>query len=134
MVGIDHFKRFNDLYGHAVGDQVIQVAARLLTSLLRQADILCRYGGEEFCIVLPGTTLQAAQSAAERMRARIEQHANESLRGMDITPITASIGLACVSQGATSLEALIDHADQALYTSKQNGRNRVTVWENAGGS
>jgi diguanylate cyclase (GGDEF)-like protein/PAS domain S-box-containing protein len=131
MVDIDHFKQFNDVYGHAVGDQVIQIVARQLSSGMRQADVLGRYGGEEFCIVLPGAGPQDALALAERMRADIEAHARGAVRGTDVMPITASFGVATLSLGARSVEALIDQADQALYRSKQAGRNRVTLWERA---
>ena len=129
MVDIDHFKQFNDIYGHGVGDQVIQVVARLLSAGLRQADMLGRYGGEEFCIVLPDASPQDALAVAERMRADIEETARSAIRGTDVMPITASFGVALLSPAARTLEALIDQADQALYRSKQAGRNRVTLWE-----
>ena len=129
MIDIDHFKRFNDTYGHAVGDQVIQVVARLLAAGLRQADVLGRYGGEEFCIVLPGATPQDALAAAERMRRDIEEKARSAIRGTDVMPITASFGVAVLNPAVRAVEALIDQADQALYASKQTGRNRVTLWQ-----
>jgi diguanylate cyclase (GGDEF)-like protein/PAS domain S-box-containing protein len=129
MVDIDHFKQFNDRYGHAIGDQVIQVVSRALSAGLRQADVLCRYGGEEFCIVLPGATPQVAMEVAERLRAEIENNASAAVRDTDVMPITASFGLATLSLGAYTLEALIDQADQALYQAKQSGRNRVTAWK-----
>ncbi len=128
MVDIDHFKQFNDRYGHTVGDQVIQVVSRALSAGLRQADVLCRYGGEEFCIVLPGATPQVALEVAERLRIDIETNASAGVRDTDVMPITASFGLATLSLGAYTLEGLIDQADQALYQSKQSGRNRVTAW------
>jgi diguanylate cyclase (GGDEF)-like protein/PAS domain S-box-containing protein len=129
MVDIDHFKRFNDNHGHAVGDQVIQVVARSLSKALRQADILARYGGEEFCIVLPGAGPQDALALAERMRVEIEAHAHNAIRGTEVGAITASFGVATLSVSTRSIEVLIDQADQALYRSKQGGRNRVTLWE-----
>ncbi|WP_418315729.1 diguanylate cyclase [Piscinibacter sakaiensis] len=128
MVDIDHFKQFNDLYGHAVGDQVIQVVARLLTSALRETDVLGRYGGEEFCVVMPTTNAQQALSLAERMRREIEATARGCVQGVDVMPITASFGVASLSAAAQSIEGLIDQADQALYTAKQAGRNRVKLW------
>jgi diguanylate cyclase (GGDEF)-like protein len=132
MVDIDHFKQFNDSYGHAVGDQVIQVVARALSAGLRQTDVLGRYGGEEFCIVLPGLTPADAGVVAERMRVEIESHAQSAVRGTAVTRITASFGLATVNVHARTVEALIDQADQALYKSKQAGRNQVTQWQSAG--
>jgi diguanylate cyclase (GGDEF)-like protein/PAS domain S-box-containing protein len=128
MIDIDHFKQFNDRYGHAVGDQVIQVVAKSLGAGLRQVDVLGRYGGEEFCIVLPNASLGEAQAVAERLRADIEARANRGIRGVEVMPITASLGLAMLGGSARNLEALVDQADQALYQSKKGGRNRVTVW------
>lgn len=129
MVDIDHFKQFNDRYGHAVGDQVIQVVARALSAGLRQGDLLARYGGEEFCVLLPGTSAPAALQVAERMRADIEANARSAVRGTEVMPITASFGAAAPAFGEQRLEAVIDLADQALYRSKQAGRNRVTLWQ-----
>jgi diguanylate cyclase (GGDEF)-like protein len=129
MADIDHFKQFNDLYGHAVGDQVIQVVARALGVGLRNTDILCRYGGEEFCIVLPGATLEQARAVAERMRVDIAERANLAVRSIDITTITSSFGVASITEGATRVEELIDQADNALYDSKEGGRNKVSVWK-----
>jgi diguanylate cyclase (GGDEF)-like protein len=131
MVDIDHFKQFNDSHGHAVGDQVIQVVARSLSAGLRQGDVLGRYGGEEFCVVLPGLSAPDAWIVADRMRMDIQNNAHAAIRGTTVAQITASFGLAIFNVQARTVEALIDQADQALYRSKQDGRNRVTVWESA---
>jgi diguanylate cyclase (GGDEF)-like protein/PAS domain S-box-containing protein len=131
MVDIDHFKQFNDNYGHAVGDQVIQVVSRALAAGLRQADVLGRYGGEEFCVVLPGLSVADALAVAERMRADIQANAHAAIRGTKLSAITASFGVATINVQARSIEALVDQADQALYRSKQSGRNRVTPWQSA---
>jgi diguanylate cyclase (GGDEF)-like protein len=128
MIDIDHFKQFNDRYGHAVGDQVIQVVARTLAAGLRQVDVLSRYGGEEFCIVLPGAAPADALAVAERIRTDIETSASRAIRGTAVMPITASFGLVSLNDESRSIEALIDQADQALYASKNGGRNRVTIW------
>ena len=128
MADIDHFKGFNDLYGHSVGDQVIQVVAKALGSSIRNIDLLCRYGGEEFCILLPNTTLDEACAVAERARATIEGEASGGIRSVQVRRITSSFGVATLTDGALTLQALIDQADQALYASKDAGRNRVTVW------
>lgn len=131
MIDIDHFKQFNDNHGHAVGDQVIQAVARALAAGLRQGDVLGRYGGEEFCVVLPGLSVADALVAAERMRSEIEANASQAIRGTQIRAITASFGVATLNAQARSIEALIDHADQALYRSKHSGRNRTTQWQSA---
>jgi len=130
MSDIDHFKGFNDLYGHSVGDQVIQVVARALAANIRNIDLLCRYGGEEFRILLPNTNLADACAIAERARVNIENSASAAIRDVQVRRITSSLGVATLADGAASLQALIDQADQALYASKEAGRNRVTVWAN----
>lgn len=129
MSDIDHFKSFNDSYGHAVGDQVIQVVARTLGAGIRPDDLLCRYGGEEFCLLLPGLEAAEALAVAERLRAAIEADAQRAIRGTEVRRITSSFGVATLLTGARSLEELIDQADQALYRSKEAGRNRVTLHE-----
>lgn len=128
MSDIDHFKKFNDVYGHAVGDQVIQIVAKMLGAGLRPGDMLCRYGGEEFCMVLPGATPDVAQQVADALRMTIHDQARDAIRGTDVMRIAASFGVASVMMGASSLESLIEQADQALYKSKEAGRNRVSVW------
>jgi diguanylate cyclase (GGDEF)-like protein len=128
MTDIDHFKGVNDLYGHSVGDQVIQVVARALGASVRNSDMLCRYGGEEFCILLPNTTLADACVIAERARTSIESGASNGVRSVQVRKITSSFGVATLTAGASGLQMLIDQADQALYASKAAGRNRVTVW------
>jgi diguanylate cyclase (GGDEF)-like protein/PAS domain S-box-containing protein len=131
MADIDHFKQFNDLHGHAVGDQVIVAVARLLLAGSRPQDIVCRYGGEEFCIVLPGASVDDATEIAERLRRSIEEHAQSAVRGASVLPVTASFGVSTRALGVRSLPELIDHADQALYRAKQTGRRRVTVYQRA---
>lgn len=133
MTDIDHFKSFNDRYGHAVGDQVIKAVVRCLQSGLRQDDMLCRYGGEEFCIILPGLPLSQATEVAERLREAVEQHAGSSLRNLQDVRVTSSFGVAELSHAMLDPAELVGHADDALYQSKHNGRNRVTPWrmENA---
>lgn len=128
MGDIDHFKRFNDTYGHSVGDQVIKSVARCMGFGLRDGDLLCRYGGEEFCIFLPNVTVDQALSVAERIRKQVENEAGRSIRDQEGLQITSSFGLASIRQGAINVSALIDLADEALYHSKKSGRNRVTIW------
>jgi diguanylate cyclase (GGDEF)-like protein/PAS domain S-box-containing protein len=128
MADIDHFKSFNDRYGHAVGDEVIRAVVRNLQGGLRQQDVLCRYGGEEFCIVLPNTPLQVALEVAERLRHSVEQNAGSSLRTLQDVRVTSSFGAA--ESDATMLDPaeLIGRADEALYASKKTGRNKVSAW------
>lgn len=129
MSDIDHFKRFNDQYGHAVGDQVIQIVSRLIGNSLRTEDLLCRYGGEEFCTILPDTTLEQAVVIAERIRSKIATTGGESLRTTERLTITSSFGVSALHFGAQDPAEIIDQADAALYSSKQNGRNRVTRFD-----
>ncbi len=127
MVDVDLFKGINDSFGHLAGDQVLMAVVSLLKDLLRRSDVVARFGGDEFIILLPETDLLGAQTIAERCRREIEGVtvlcASES-----VSHVTASIGIA-VSLGvaAESVDDLIERADRALYTAKRNGRNRVEV-------
>jgi diguanylate cyclase (GGDEF)-like protein/PAS domain S-box-containing protein len=128
MFDIDFFKNVNDTYGHLVGDQVIVAVARALTLHMRGSDLLCRYGGEEFCIMLPGAPEEIAMDVAERLRHEVQQHVGEGLRSVKDLRVTGSVGVASLKSGAESVSELIELADFALYHSKRNGRNRVTLW------
>lgn len=128
MADIDYFKPVNDQHGHLVGDQVLQQVAETLQRNLRQVDILGRYGGEEFVIVLPETDTATAQALAERLRAAIAQAVVVTAQGA--VSVTLSLGVAAISDGhPMSLERLLDSADQMLYQAKQAGRNCVRVWD-----
>lgn len=128
ITDIDHFKSFNDRYGHAIGDQVLQVFSHSLGSGLRDDDLLCRYGGEEFCIILPDVSVTEALAVAERLRSQVESRAGKGIRSTPGIKITASFGVAALEDAIADPVELIDRADQALYQSKRNGRNRVTQW------
>lgn len=125
MFDLDHFKRVNDTCGHLYGDSVLQSVAEIITAAIRTSDILVRYGGEEFCLMLPETGLENAAATAERCRAAIQGYAfmyqNERLR------ITISLGVAELTDKVVSPESLIEKADQALYEAKRAGRNRVVM-------
>ncbi len=129
MTDIDKFKHFNDTYGHAVGDQVLVQVARVLKAALRPTDVLCRYGGEEFCIVLPGVDALRAAVVAERIRFRVEAQAGPGIRSLPGLRVTSSFGLSSLEFGAPNLKTLIDEADQALYAAKQGGRNKVVRFD-----
>lgn len=128
MGDIDFFKKFNDTYGHAIGDLVIKAFASTIASGLRDADILCRFGGEEFCIFLPSVTSEQAWQIMERVRNAVEMEAGRSIRDQESLQITASFGVASIKDGAAKPDAMIELADQALYHAKRTGRNRVCVW------
>jgi len=126
MLDIDHFKSVNDTYGHAVGDIVLKNVAATLNSSMRQSDVLFRYGGEEFVIVLPNTDLQNTQSIAEKSRTNIQKLKNSYDKDKELS-ITISLGISLLTQEDSSLETVIKRADEALYISKELGRNRVSV-------
>ena len=123
MLDVDHFKKINDTYGHAAGDDVLVSLANTLKAQVREVDIIGRLGGEEFAIILPETTLTDASAMAERLRVGLENIKVRSEKGS--ISITASFGIAIYSQEYTSLEDIINKADEALYQAKRNGRNRV---------
>ena len=123
MLDIDHFKNVNDTYGHLAGDQVLISVAQTLTRSLRPSDMPVRYGGEEFTVFLPGTTIKNAKIIAERIRNNME-NMSISLPDGNILQVTVSIGFAERIDDDT-VSSLIDRADKALYQAKQNGRNRV---------
>ena len=127
MFDIDFFKKFNDTYGHACGDYVLQTVARIIKNSIRGADMASRYGGEEFTVMLLNASAQEAITVAERIRKRVELfdffYENQHMK------VTISGGVAefnVESNPVTSAKLLVDQADQALYVSKRNGRNRIT--------
>ncbi|MGK2915626.1 MAG: GGDEF domain-containing protein [Porticoccaceae bacterium] len=133
MLDIDHFKAVNDRFGHLVGDQVLVAIAAILTREARAYDIVGRYGGEEFAILLPRTDTQAAMSVAERIRTSIESAVIETA-GQRVQ-VTGSLGVICAScEGYDTIFALLKAADEALYQVKREGRNRVVLYTDSGGA
>ncbi len=129
MADIDHFKTVNDQFGHGAGDVVIQKMAEALLTSVREEDIVCRYGGEEFCILMPGISISDAAQIAERIRENVTSLIREEV---DVIPgriITASLGLSSSYFGAEDPTLLVDQADLALYASKENGRNKVSRYD-----
>jgi len=126
MMDIDHFKRFNDTYGHEAGDLVLHAVARCIGESVRGYDLACRYGGEEFCVVLPGCSLDAAEARLQSMR-QMAGSLNLRHGGQPLPQVTMSGGLA--SARDESPEQLIARADAALYASKAAGRDRITIAE-----
>ena len=129
MLDIDHFKQVNDTYGHMAGDQVLQSVGKLLRESCRVYDVPGRYGGEEFCILLPETKLDNTSVVANRIRERFEA-TGVNVPGASVV-VTASIGVAGLESNDTVLTGagLIDRADKALYVAKEHGRNRVEFWD-----
>jgi len=126
MLDIDHFKQYNDAYGHMEGDQVLRDFAGILQQAFRVSDFVARYGGEEFVIILPNTDIITAAAAAERSRSAIEHGPWKK------HPVTASFGVAAISAEASSPTLLIQKADSALFCAKSDGRNRVVMSSAAG--
>lgn len=128
MLDLDHFKTLNDTYGHPFGDQVLQAVGDVLHSHLRTTDAPCRFGGEEFALILTETNESGALISADRLRQRIEQL---PFRPKDKhVPVTASFGVACSSlfdRSSLSVAHMVSAADKALYGAKHEGRNRVCV-------
>lgn len=126
MLDLDHFKFINDHYGHVVGDNVLVGVATFLQEQARQADILCRYGGEEFAILLPGVTASRAEEIAWRLCHLLAERSFAI--GETTIHITVSIGVALLERPGGSIEDLLRHADEALYQAKEAGRNCVRVY------
>ena len=124
MIDVDRFKGFNDRHGHDVGDLVLKHAGVLLKSCSRTEDVVCRLGGEEFVIILPGANLDISVRRANELRVRFASMC-VSHRGTVIEPVTVSIGVACTSEDGSSMQELLLAADQYLYAAKAGGRNQV---------
>jgi len=124
MLDIDHFKKFNDTYGHQVGDKVLKTVAALIKKNCRKTDFLFRYGGEEFAAILPNTNLKDGKEVAELLKIGVQKHSFK-YKGEKVS-VTISLGLTLFKQG-DSMAKVIERADKALYQAKANGRNRVEV-------
>jgi diguanylate cyclase (GGDEF)-like protein/PAS domain S-box-containing protein len=126
LLDVDHFKKFNDTYGHKCGDFVLQSLAKFLDDNVRKGDIICRFGGEEFVVLMPNADADSAQERAELLRKQFEktlfEYDDKTLK------CTFSAGVASFPTHASQSELLLSRADQALYHSKANGRNCVTVY------
>ena len=128
MIDIDHLKDFNDTYGHTMGDALLQNLGEFLQSHVRGEDVACRYGGEEFILIMPNTSIATAEERAEYLREAVKQLQVES----DSQPsdgITLSLGIAIYPEHGRTMEAVLRAADAALYRAKQEGRDRVVIAE-----
>jgi diguanylate cyclase (GGDEF)-like protein len=126
MIDIDHFKRCNDTFGHAAGDAVLRTLGQYLLSLARAEDIPCRYGGEEFVLVMAHAAPATVRERAERLRLGV-QELNIEFDGRSVGPITLSVGIAMFPDHGENGQAVLQAADAAMYRAKQAGRNRVVI-------
>jgi diguanylate cyclase (GGDEF)-like protein len=126
MLDVDHFKRFNDNFGHDAGDAVLREVGAFLRRSMRAEDIACRYGGEEFCLVLPQLDRQAAGERAEAIRAGIAR-LEVRLGDRVLEPVTLSLGVALFPEDANTIASVLSAADASLYQAKREGRNRVVM-------
>ena len=125
LIELDHFKQVNDRYGHLVGDEVLKLVSGVLRHSVRGTDFVARYGGEEFAIMLPKTKLAGALTVAERVWSEIA-----NLKHQPGFQVTASLGLVCFpSRSIIAHEQLVRAADEALYSAKRDGRNKISIWQ-----
>ena len=130
MLDIDHFKQFNDTFGHEAGDAILREVAEIFMQTVRVEDIACRYGGEEFVIILPETPLDVALERAESIRARVREMRSRSHQ-TTLREVTVSIGVAMYPESGGTLEELLRAADRALYAAKHRGRNQIVLADTA---
>lgn len=126
MLDVDHFKNFNDTYGHKSGDLVLQMVARIMRKSLRPSDMLARYGGEEFIVLLPCTPAEQAKAVAERLRKAVANCKVSAEQGVELPSVTISVGVSPLKENET-VDRAIEAADEALYQAKHNGRNRIEL-------
>jgi diguanylate cyclase (GGDEF)-like protein len=131
LIDLDHFKIYNDLCGHLAGDRALKRTAKILSDTARQMDVVTRYGGEEFCIILPGTSKKESIFVAERIRREIEGEEFPHEENLPLGRLTASIGIASFPEDGTTEASLVKSADVALYRAKSEGRNRVIIAGNS---
>jgi len=123
IIDVDHFKSYNDEFGHTAGDEILRTVAAILRDGMREHDTVARYGGEEFAVLMPATNALDCRNPAERLRTAVADY------HWPFRPVTVSIGAASTSTATPSVSALVEAADQALYRSKRAGRNRLTHFD-----
>ena len=128
MMDLDHFKEFNDVYGHETGDRILKHFAKTASHAIREANLAARYGGEEFVVILPETDAQSCLKVAERIRLAVERSVIPSGSEKPLPPLTVSLGIAIYPEHGQGLEEVLQAADKALYESKRAGRNRATLY------
>jgi diguanylate cyclase (GGDEF)-like protein len=126
MLDVDHFKAFNDTFGHDAGDVVLRAVAECFQQTVRSEDVVCRYGGEEFAIILPEISAELAFEKAEAIRHRVN-NLRMRFKGGALRPVSLSVGIAMFPNPARDATDLLRMADHALYEAKHNGRNRVHI-------
>jgi diguanylate cyclase (GGDEF)-like protein len=126
MIDVDHFKRFNDSFGHDAGDALLRELAKIFKNNFRGEDIVCRYGGEEFTVILPDSTLESTRERAEHLR-KAAKEAVAQYRGRPLDRVTLSIGVSAHPEKGSTVEALLRAADSALYRAKEEGRDQVVL-------
>lgn len=128
LLDVDYFKKINDTYGHTVGDEVLTNLSKLVLEVVRDSDIVARYGGEEIAIITPNTSKAEAELLAERLRGKVEKTTVAMVGAtQEIVQVTVSLGICSLSPVITDKEALLEESDQALYLAKKYGRNKVVV-------
>ncbi len=127
MLDLDHFKKLNDMHGHECGNIVLKGVSLIVRGCIRDTDILSRYGGEEFAVILPQTASREAWQIAERIRGAIETHQFDVGEGHERLSVTVSVGVTSFPENGQPQSALVNLADQALYRAKGSGRNVVAV-------
>jgi two-component system cell cycle response regulator len=127
LIDIDHFKRINDSFGHDVGDDVLREFAVRLATNVRAIDLACRFGGEEFVVIMPETGLDVAHRIAERLRLHVAGSPFRVAGVEDPLSVTISIGVACTDGAIDTPDALLKRADEAVYSAKAKGRNQVVA-------
>ena len=130
FIDVDHFKKFNDRNGHPAGDEVLKTVARILRDMARSQDLACRYGGEEFVVLCRGSNENETYAQAELIREKISSTVFPFGEFQPLGKVSASIGVASFPENGTTFEKVLESSDQALYQSKEGGRNQVTIYGN----